>query len=79
MYRLKEAFIIFWCVLTHKYYWFTSVKSDEKFTPGTKKKGHQFHSAELEDNSQYSNVFLKCNAELSTELMNKWNGKSKES
>lgn len=30
MYRLKEALIAFWVVLTHKYYVFASVSSDHR-------------------------------------------------
>lgn len=33
MYRLKEAIVIFWAVLTHKYYFFASVKRISADTP----------------------------------------------
>lgn len=68
MYRLKEAFIIFWTVLTHKYYWFFSV---EDFKNGKRIGGaRQFNSDEVERDTFYSKKFRESVLEFITEQSN---------
>ncbi len=68
MYRLKEAFIIFWAVLTHKYYWFFSIKDakDGKRVG----KGYQFNSDEVERDTYYSMAFRKAVLKFITQQSN---------
>ncbi len=65
MYRLKEAFIIFWAVLTHKYYWFFSIKDvkDSKRIG----KAYQFNSDEVERDTFYSIKFRQAVLEFITQ------------
>lgn len=68
MYRLKDAIIIFWAVLTHKYYWFFSI---DDFKDGKRVgKGHQFNSDEVERDTFYSLKFRETALEFITMQVN---------
>lgn len=62
MYRLKEAFIIFWAVLTHKNYLFASSRYSDKA-----KKCLFFTS----DPAEHNSCFLDSVSEIATSLSNK--------
>lgn len=61
-YRIKEAFVIFWTVLTHKYYFFASAK-DLKI--GVSKRCY------ISDPAEKSDYFLRKVSEFTRKMANK--------